>query len=49
MTATPPRKNENEGSKLASSVGAPCSFSASARVVGWSLRAAVYAFLRAFS
>ena len=47
--ATPPWKNENCGSKLASSVGASATFSARERVDVASLRAAVYALRRAFS
>ena len=47
--ATPPRKKEYCGSKLASSVGVLPTLSASSRVVKASLRAAVYALRRAFS
>src|SRR5581483_856346 len=40
-TATPPRKNVKNGSKLARSTGSSFTFSASSRVVRASLRAAV--------
>src|SRR5204862_469410 len=47
-TATPPRKNVKNGSKLARSTGSSRAFSASSRVVRASLRAAVYALRWAF-
>ena len=47
-TATPPRKNVKNGSKLARSTGSSRTFSASSRVERASLRAAVYAFRCAF-